>query len=56
MARAQAALRANKEVNIAEYKDATSRRDKFFSCEMYPDDLAEDTAVINIAYVSIKQF
>jgi hypothetical protein len=52
-ARATAALRANKGVNIELYKDATSRRDNFFSSQMYCDDLNEDILTITKAYVSI---
>ena len=53
MARAQAACRANKHINIEAFKDATSRRDYFFNAEMYPDDMVDDTQVISLSYVSI---
>jgi hypothetical protein len=52
-ARATAALRANKGVNIELYKDSTSRRAEFFSVQMYCDDLNEDILTITKNYVSI---
>jgi hypothetical protein len=55
-ARATAALRANKGVNMELYKDSTSRRADFFSSQMYCDDLNEDILTITKNYVSIFKF